>query len=315
MLAAQLQRFIPFSGLDEQDLARIAATARTLKLPAGRWLIRPGRTLQGSYYLLRGRVRTHRPDAEIGGDDARARRPIVPGALAVKTLAPTSLLVVKPVADDPLPGVADAASELSVLLPRRVQPGWEHRFLQQRVVRHLGPRQWQRIFRGMRPHVYLAGEKVVVQGQAGVDFYVLCSGLARVCRNGRELARLAIGDFFGEDALVLGAPRNATVTMIREGRVMAVSRELFLAELLAKALPGVCRVDADVGLRVGLDPFLRPGYVPLLELRDHAVGLDRKRRYSVRGDTPAETALGTFLLLQAGLDAAPGGDAGLANFT
>ena len=319
MLAAHLQRFVPYSTMDEHSLALAAASARTLKLPPGRWLTRPGRTLPGAYYLLRGRVRTHRPDGEISDNDARARQPIVPGALAVKTLAATSLLVVhSPHAcaqsTDQEPNVASKHTQLDLLLPRRLEPGWEHRFLRHQVLRPLGPRQWQKILRGMQGQAYAAGDNVVVQGEPGAHFFVLSSGIAGVLRGNQEVARLYRGDFFGEEALVLGAPRNATVTMLCAGRVMALPGEVFLTEMLAHLLAGNAAAES-IPLRIGGGVVGSRGYVALAQLRDYAAGLDRRRSYRVEAATPAEAVLGAFLLRQAGVAAEPDGDAMQAYFS
>jgi CRP-like cAMP-binding protein len=312
MLAAQLQRFAPFAELDDSGLARVAQHTRVLRLPAGRWLTRPGRTLSGSYYLLRGRVRTQRPDGEIADADRRARRPIVPGAQAIKTLAATQLLVVDQAAmlglfDDQL--LDDATDNVGMLLPQWLEPGWEQRFLRHGVVRPLGPRQWQRIFRAMQARACTAGERVVVQGRHGENFYVLSSGAASVCRGGREVARLGTGDFFGEEALVLRTMRNATVTMATAGSVMAISRDAFLTELFAKVVPRFCQHQPTVPVRVGRDTPAGSERVALSRLRAHAQGLDKSQCYLVLGDSPAVSLLGTFLLLQAGHRAVPDQDA------
>jgi CRP-like cAMP-binding protein len=69
------------------------------------------------------------------------------------------------------------------------------------------------------------------------DFVVIVDGFARVERNGRLVARLGPGDFFGEIALVTGGPRTATVTA--EAAVHAlVLRERDFRRLL-KATPTV----------------------------------------------------------------------------
>ena len=308
MLAAQLQRFVPFSSLDTQRLEHVAGSVRLLRLPANRWLTRRGRALAANYYLARGRVQTLEPDEEVAADDARARQPIVPGARAVRTLSPTNLLVVDPamlhaaVAEQVF---AEQTLEPVGLRPQWLEPGWEHRFLQHAALRSLAPTQWQRLLSAMRERRCALGEHVVVQGQRGGDFYVLAGGAASVRRDGVEVARLEAGDFFGEDALVLDSARNATVTMMGPGHVMALPGELFVRELLATvvAQPRQWVAGPEVCLRVvaasGGDG------ISLLDFREHAARLDRNRSYRVCSDTLAATVLGTFLLVQAGHRAAP----------
>jgi CRP-like cAMP-binding protein len=60
------------------------------------------------------------------------------------------------------------------------------------------------------------GERILTQGAKGDAFYVLCEGSVNVTRRGedgieRNLAQLKDGAFFGEMALLSGAPRSASV--------------------------------------------------------------------------------------------------------
>lgn len=57
-----------------------------------------------------------------------------------------------------------------------------------------------------------AGKVLARQGARGLEFLLIVDGSARVERDGREIARLTAGDFFGEMSLLDGKPRSATVT-------------------------------------------------------------------------------------------------------
>ena len=103
---------------------------------------------------------------------------------------------------------------------------------------------------------YKDGQVLVNEGDAGVEFFILRTGKARVTRGRRELAALGAGDWFGELALLDKAPRNATVTAVGEIDVLVLSSQAFrglLAEVPAmswRLMTGLARrvhaLDAHV---------------------------------------------------------------------
>ena len=72
-----------------------------------------------------------------------------------------------------------------------------------------------------------AGSKLTTEGQSGREFCVLVSGAAEVHRGKKRLRVLAAGDFFGEIALILDAPRSATVTAATPVRILVIERRAF----------------------------------------------------------------------------------------
>jgi CRP/FNR family cyclic AMP-dependent transcriptional regulator len=71
------------------------------------------------------------------------------------------------------------------------------------------------------------GKDLVREGDHGRHLYVIVEGSAKVVRGGRTVATLGPGDFFGELALVSGAPRTATVTTETETTVMVLDPRRF----------------------------------------------------------------------------------------
>jgi CRP-like cAMP-binding protein len=95
------------------------------------------------------------------------------------------------------------------------------------------------------------GARILEQGSRGEAFYVICQGSVRIIRQteaeSRELAVLREGAFFGEMALLSGAPRSASVVgAAEETQVLEISAPV-LADLsrrfpqVARALRRFCR--------------------------------------------------------------------------
>jgi len=79
----------------------------------------------------------------------------------------------------------------------------------------------------MTPVQVKAGRTLTVEGEPGREFMIIVEGTATVRRNGRVVATLGAGDFFGEMAVVAGVPRTATVTADTDMTLEALNRREF----------------------------------------------------------------------------------------
>jgi rhodanese-related sulfurtransferase len=169
-----------------------------------------------------------------------------------------------------------------------------------------------------------AGEDVIVEGDVGDYFYVLEGGCAEVVRRQPipggaalqvPLARLTAGASFGEEALLQGSLRNATVRMVTDGRLLRLPRtdfdRLLKSELVSELAPATvhlmlqrsaadvidCRTEEEWEL------WRLPGarLMPLTEIRDRARGLDPARDYVVYCRTGRRSNAAAFLMRQMGL--------------
>ncbi len=106
-------------------------------------------------------------------------------------------------------------------------------------------------FRRMETIPVAAGEEIMQQGDPGDFLYIIRQGEAEVWQQGlyddnqRLVAELVQGDHFGEEALLTGGTRNATVKMMSDGLLLRLSADDF-QELITH--PTLEEVDADAAL-------------------------------------------------------------------
>jgi len=72
-------------------------------------------------------------------------------------------------------------------------------------------RELEQIAGSMKQRTFTAGETVAAEGEQGVGFFVIESGIASVSVGGEERRTLKPGDYFGEVALIAGGDRTATI--------------------------------------------------------------------------------------------------------
>src|SRR5918992_2582029 len=84
---------------------------------------------------------------------------------------------------------------------------------------------------------FQAGDKIALEGEGGLMFFVVESGEAAVEVHGSEVARLGAGDAFGEIALIDRRPRTATVTALTDLKTFGLP--VFVFRPYVEARPAV----------------------------------------------------------------------------
>jgi len=168
---------------------------------------------------------------------------------------------------------------------------------------------------------YKAGEIVFNQGEEGERFYIIRQGQCQVTRktrknpDGMSLATLVAGDNFGEEALIAGGKRNASVVMKAAGVLMSLKKEDFLELLNAPLLKWVTYDDAQSLVSNGamwIDVRL-PGEfkekhikgsinIPLPLMRVKMGMLDPDYQYLLYCESGRQSSIATYLLSQEGFD-------------
>jgi len=93
------------------------------------------------------------------------------------------------------------------------------------------------------------GATIVQEGTAGEAFHVILEGNAKVVIRGRTIARMGPGDFFGEIALLDGAPRTASVIAEMPLVTIRIYRQAFV-KLLETEPSITVKILGEVARRV-----------------------------------------------------------------
>jgi len=84
---------------------------------------------------------------------------------------------------------------------------------------------------------FSAGDKVALEGEGGLMFFVVASGELSVEVHGEAVSSLGPGASFGEIALIDRRPRTATVTAVSD--VTAYGLPVFVFRPFVESRPGV----------------------------------------------------------------------------
>ena len=164
-----------------------------------------------------------------------------------------------------------------------------------------------------------SGDVIVKQGDEGDYFYIITRGTCVVTREtplnkeGIRLAELAVGDTFGEEALISESNRNATVMMDSDGSLMRLAKDDFQKLLNEPMLDWVDLERAekivagggkwlDVRLPSEFEAFHNDGAinVPLYFIRLKLKTLDTNVPYVVCCDTSRRSSAAAFILNERG---------------
>ncbi len=202
-----------------------------------------------------------------------------------------------------------------------------------------GLMQWDR-FRTLRPFALLPsermaalagklverrfspGEAIIRQGEEGHLYYVMKSGEARVLRTTgseapQEIDMIFQGEGFGEEALITGAPRNATVEARSNVAVWTLDRrdfdQIMKTSFLEEVFPEDVTRNGDSQAQVFLDVRLAQEFeeehipravnVPLNELRHRYPTFRRDHVYYVYCLQGVRSASAAFLMNSNGFNA------------
>ncbi len=329
---ALLSRLEPPSGMAAERFQALAGKGHTQSLAAGAVLFHAGDRDRNTYYLLAGEMRLtdeHGASERLHSGTPAARKPIAhrqPRNVTAIAAGDCKVLrfdreLLESSAAREAPGgieVTEIRTEPGVARDEAQSSDWMTRLLQSGTFSRLPPAKLQALFLRVQERPVSAGEVIVRQGDEGDFYYIIKLGRAKVTRSlkvGTDLilAQLGPGDGFGEEALLTGAARNATVTMLSDGVVMRLSREDFDDLLREATIRKISYAEARerkgaIWIDVRLEREHQSGAIagsiniPLFMVRLKIDALDPRKDYIVYCDTGKRSAAAAFLLTSRGLN-------------
>ncbi len=310
----------PLSALGPARREELAALGRLDNMPAGMPLFREGERDNEAVYLLRGRVAIHstRFGALPGLGAGDTRHPLADRQPRQVTAVAESDCEVLRLDSDALEAALAWEAIASNTQEVNGNAAWMSRLKQALAFRGLPPANIAALAARVERVPVFAGQTILEEGAEGDYYYVVEEGKAAVWRRGdgatREVAELAPGEAFGEEALVSGAQRNATVIMKTAGALLRLAKRDFIALLRAPLLRWLRYDEAATKVAAGEAVWLDvrheieyrhvhvPGArsCPLPVLRATTGTLDRGVEYICYCKTGRRSSAAAFLLAERG---------------
>ena len=328
-----LKNFSPLDGLKRDNLAALARKVQLRELSPQQILFKEGDTEKRTIYVVSGSLELIDDQGKVesiveGGTD-EARNPVAamfPRRVTGRARDRVQYISIdSDLLDVMLTWDQTGSYEVSELQGAPEEAGgddWMTVLLGTKAFHKIPPANIQAIFMRMQQMNYKAGDVVLKQGAEGDYFYVLTRGKSLVTRetplnkDGIKLAELAVGDTFGEEALISDAKRNATVTMTTDGSVMRLGKDDFKRLLNEPMLDWVDMSHAEEIVKNGgmwLDVRLPSEFenqhldgainIPLYFIRLKMNTLDADTDYVLCCDTGRRSSAGAYILSERGYKA------------
>ena len=328
-----LKKFSPLDGLKRDNLAALARKVQVRELSPQQLMFKEGDTERRTIYVVSGSLELIDDQGKVeeiieGGSDI-ARNPVAaifPRRVTGRARNRVQYISIdSDLLDVMLTWDQTGSYEVSELQGEAEDEGgedWMTMLLQTKAFHKIPPANIQAIFMRMQQINYKAGDVVLKQGTEGDYFYVLTSGKCLVTRetplnkDGIKLAELAVGDTFGEEALISDAKRNATVTMTTDGAIMRLGKEDFKRLLNEPMLDWISMAEAEDIIKGGgkwLDVRLPSEFendhlnwainIPLYFIRLKMSTLDENTNYILCCDTGRRSSAGAYILSERGYKA------------
>lgn len=325
----KFRTLIPINALYENSLMQLAKQARIERLSSGNKIFSQRDQGQNSAFLMSGSVKLtygENSSREVTAGTNAARYSLTTRYDAYVTSEHAKVVWINRVLLERLlawgesssPGSSDT-QEIQSQGPSALDSEWMMAMLQTKTFLKLPAQNIQKLFSRMHETKVKKGDVIVRFGDNGGFYYMVKKGRCQVSRptaDGEEiLAEIGRGSSFGEESLIAGSPRNATITMLTDGILMSLAKKDFIELVNEPILNLVDTIEAKTMVQEGacmVDVRLEAEYentkiegainIPLGLIRQKGPQLDPATRYILYCDTGQRSSTAAFLLSEMGLD-------------
>ncbi len=325
-----LRKYCYFSSLSDGALEVLSKKLQVVEYPSGTEIIKEGSPCDGFYFISRGEVEVVKTTK--WGQKAKidvAGRGEAFGEMALLTCSPRTCSIIAKsdvtllkLSKNEFEDVVKMDVAFSQMLEHRVQSYAQFHLMKTlQPFALLEPEKMAMIKDRLKEEKYASGENIITQGDKGDLYYIIKSGKVSIMKKmmtdeAELVATMEEGHGFGEEALISDSPRNATVRAVDETAVWTLSKADFDSIMKASFLREVnpeevlSRTDdkinyLDVRMKMEFDEEHIPGAVnlPLGELREKYLELDKSKEYHVYCLVGARSAAAAFLMNSQGFQA------------
>jgi CRP-like cAMP-binding protein len=328
-----LKSLVPISNLSKDSIALVATSSNVQTFAKDYVVFNEGDNDEYAYYLLDGElelISTNSTNFHIVSATDDARYPLAqfqPRQYTAKAVTDSLLLILnRTFLDSLLVGNKDDNSYMNNgvevnEIDSDDTDDWMSRILQSPLYINISVENIQKIFSKIESFDVKKDDVVINQGDEGDYYYIIQAGRCCVSRKPTptsqdiNLAELREGDAFGEESIIANLKRNASVTMMTDGRLMRLNKNDFKELILNPILQEINFESAQDVVSKGavwLDVRYPDEYqdyaiegslnIPLNVLRLQVGKLDNSIQYITCCDTASRSSIAAYVLAQHGYD-------------
>lgn len=323
-----VRKFHPFDSQSIKKVKEIIHKSTVQKLPADRILFQYGDNDEWTIYLLSGKINLKRPDRKtqvIEADTESARNSIsnqIPRIATATSQTDITILIIDRSLLQVILNHNDGGIEVAGIDDD--DEDWMTRFLQSNAFLQLPAANIQALMMRLHEEHLSAGSVIIKENSPSDDkFYIIQEGTCLVTKtnqsNGKEitLAQLDYGTGVGEEALITGGVRSASVIMETDGIIMTLEKKDFLDLLVEPLIHRIKEnelqeyISTDDSLLVDVrsenefkhNQLDNTAYnIPIQLIRSQLEQLDHEMHYIVYSNNESRSSAAAFLFIQQGFD-------------